>query len=300
MENRTLADIAEKYGLKISYNEKIAKYTSFGIGGECDIIIRPNCAGSIIELVNTCRSEGIPYRIFGKCSNVLISGKGLRGAVILIGNDYSDIVREGETLICAAGAPLSRVCAAARDAGLSGMEFAYGIPGTVGGGLYMNAGAYGGELKDVVLWCECLDGQGNIKRLTAPEMELSYRHSVFTGTDDIILSAAFGLSWGSKEEISAHMNEVMEKRREKQPLEYPSAGSTFKRPEGHFAAKLIEDSGLKGYTVGGAQVSEKHSGFVINRNNASFEDVVQIVKDIKERVFKDSGIMLECEMLIIE
>ena len=300
MSYGTIADIAEKHGAKIFFDENIAKYTSFGIGGKCDVIVLPNSADCISELVKECRSSGIRHCIFGKCTNVLVSDNGLRGVVIIIGSDFSEVRRDGDRLICDAGAPLLKICNAAKNESLTGLEFAYGIPGSAGGALYMNAGAFGGEMKDVVLYCEYLDDDGTVKRMDIADMQLSYRHSVFCGTGKVILTVCFELQKGSKEEISAKMNDIMSRRREKQPLEYPSAGSTFKRPEGHFAAKLIEDSGLKGFTVGGAQVSEKHSGFVINRGGATAEDVKELIGKIKEKVFEDSGVMLECEMLIVE
>lgn len=295
-----IADVAAKYGAEILYNEKLAKYTSFGIGGECDVLLMPNSAECVHEAVSQCRKNGIRYYIFGKCTNVLVSDDGLRGVVIMINGSFSSVRREGNSLICDAGAALSKICTTARDESLSGLEFAFGIPGSAGGAVYMNAGAYGGEMKDVVSYCDYLDTDGGIKRMDVKEMQLSYRHSAFTGTDRVILSVCFTLAEGNKDEISAKMNETMQKRREKQPLEYPSAGSTFKRPDGYFAAKLIEDSGLKGYTVGGAQVSEKHSGFVINKGGATAEDVKNIVRDIKEKVFACSGVKLECEVLYME
>ena len=286
------AEIAGKYDSDYAADESIARYTSFGIGGRCGIIVKPSCVECIAELVRSCRERSVPYYIFGRCSNVLITDKGLDAVIILISSAFSGIRRVGDSLICEAGAPLSKICVTAREEGLTGMEFAYGIPGTIGGGLYMNAGTYGGELKDVVTYCKCIDKEGNIIRVDAADMELSYRNSRFMRSGEIILEAGIKLSKGNKDEISEKMDSLMAKRKEKQPLEYPSAGSTFKRPEGYFAAKLIE--------AGGAQVSEKHSGFVINRNNASFSDVKQVVEKVKEIVFAKTGIMLECEMLIIE
>lgn len=300
MDYGKIAGIAEKYGAKILFDENIAKYTSFNIGGVCDAVVMPNSSECIAEIISCCRSAGIRYYVFGKCTNVLISDNGLRGVVIIIGNDHSGIKREGTRLICDSGAPLSKICGAAKNEGLCGLEFAYGIPGTAGGALYMNAGAYGGEMKDVVLYCDYLDSDGTVKRMENADMQLSYRHSVFCGSDKVILSVCFGLSEGNKDEIAAKMAETMQKRRDKQPLEYPSAGSTFKRPEGHFAAKLIEDSGLKGFTVGGAQVSEKHSGFVINRGGATAADVERLVEEIRKKVYADSGVMLETEILKVE
>jgi len=297
LEYGSIADIAKKHGARISYNEIIAPYTSFNIGGVCDVIVVPNSAECICEIVSECREKGIRYYFLGKCTNILVSDDGLRGVVIIAGGDYNSVRREGNDLICDAGASLTRICNTAKNESLTGMEFAYGIPGSAGGGLYMNAGAFGGEMKDVVLYCDYLDTDGSIKRMGKEEMQLSYRHSIFTGTDRIILSVCFELEPGVKDEIAAKMNDIMQRRRDKQPLEYPSAGSTFKRPDGAFAARLIQDSGLKGYVVGGAQVSEKHSGFVINRGGATCDDVCRIIDDIKEKVYADSGIQLECELI---
>lgn len=292
--------VAAKYGAEIHHNAGIAKYTSFNIGGSCDVIVMPNSADCIKELVTVCRESGTEYHVFGKCTNVLISDKGLRGVVILIGGSYSGIRRDGCTLICDAGASLSKICCTARDEGLTGLEFAYGIPGSAGGALYMNAGAYGGEMKDAVLYCDYLDTDGSVRRMNREDMALSYRRSAFSGSGKIILSVCFGLEEGDKAAISEAMNDVMRKRREKQPLEYPSAGSTFKRPEGYFAAKLIEDSGLKGCSVGGAQVSEKHSGFIVNKGGATFDDVTSLISEVRKKVLETSGVKLECEVLIVE
>ena len=300
MDYGSVEKLAGKYGAKTAFNERIAPYTSFAIGGECDVIVQPNSAECAAEIVKECRKSGVRYYILGKCTNILVADSGLRGVVIMLGSEFSGVRREGDRLICDAGAPLTKICSTARNESLSGLEFAYGIPGTAGGGLYMNAGAFGGEMKDVVLYCDYLDTDGTVRRMENEEMQLSYRHSAFTGSDKVILSVCFGLRPGDKDEITAGMNEIMHRRRDKQPLEYPSAGSTFKRPEGAFAAKLIEDSGLKGYTVGGAQVSEKHSGFVINRGGATCGDVKRIIEDIKEKVYADSGIMLECELIALE
>lgn len=301
MNIELIEKIAEKYGAEYIRNEKLAKYTSFEIGGCCDILVKPNSADCLKDILKICRDNGINYYILGRGSNVLISDKGLKGAVILLSSDFSEIRQPDDCrIICAAGASLTKVCAFARNNSLTGLEFAYGIPGSVGGALYMNAGAYGGEMKDVVESCFYLDENSELKEMSASEMELSYRHSVFGGKNYVITAVCFKLQKGDKAEISAKMSELMEKRRSKQPLEYPSAGSTFKRPEGDFAARLIEASGLKGYTCGGAQVSEKHSGFVINKDNASFEDVMNVIKDVKEKVYADSGVMLECEVLIMK
>lgn len=300
MDYSKVFEIAEKYGAKTLSDEPMKGYTTFCIGGKADVLISANSVECVCEIIEYCKENNIKYYIFGKGSNILVSDNGLKGVVILISGDFSAIERDGDVLVCEAGASMSKLCLTAKDNSLTGLEFAYGIPGTVGGGLYMNAGAYGGELKDVVLYCDYLDNDGSVKRMYKDEMELSYRHSAFSGTDKVILKVAVKLSVGDKQAISDRMNEIMNKRREKQPLEYPSAGSTFKRPVGDFAGRLIEASGLKGYSCGGAEVSTKHSGFVVNKGGATFDDVINVVNGVKEKVYKDSGVMLECEILVIE
>lgn len=303
MSYKKIEEICIEYKANYLYDEPLADYTSFKIGGKCDIIVKPNCVDCLREILLCCRKNDIKYYIFGKGSNVLVSDKGLRGVVILLTSDFSKIWQDkddNEVIYCSAGASLSKLCLYAKDRSLTGLEFAYGIPGSVGGALYMNAGAFGGEMKDIVESCFYLDEDFGLKEMKASDMALSYRHSVFCDKKYIIVSVSIRLKKGVFSEIEEKMNDIMERRREKQPLDYPSAGSTFKRPEGDFAARLIEASGLKGYTCGGAQVSEKHSGFVINRNNATFDDVINVVEGVKKKVFQDSGITLECEMLIIE
>ena len=199
-----------------------------------------------------------------------------------------------------AGTSLKKLCNSALDNSLTGLEFAYGIPGTVGGAVFMNAGAYDGEVKDVIVSCETVDMNGNVKKYTKDEMDLSYRHSAFQSKDEIIVSAVFELKKGDKDLISEKMNDLMSRRKDKQPLEYPNAGSTFKRPVGQFAGKLIQDCGLRGFAVGGAMVSEKHCGFVINNNNATCEDVTSLISQVQEKVLKETGFFLECEVKILK
>lgn len=292
--------IAAKYGAEFLYNEPLSKYTTFRIGGSCDALVKPVNAECLREILGYCKKSGIRTFLFGRGSNILVSDRGLRGLVIILSDAFSDISADGARLLCSAGASLNKACLAARDNALTGMEFAYGIPGTVGGALYMNAGAYGGEMKDIVEYCDYLDEENTECRMTAEEMSLSYRHSIFCEKKYTILRVCFKLEQGEKEEISLRMNELMAKRKKSQPLEYPSAGSTFKRPKGDYAARLIEASGLKGFSAGGAQVSEKHSGFVVNKGNATSEDVLNVVEAVKKKVFEDFGVMLECEMLVLE
>ena len=293
--------ICEKYDTEFKYDEELSDYTSFHIGGKCDILVKPKNADCIAEILECCRKNNIKYYILGKGSNVLVSDNGLRGVVIAVSSEMTNVwLTDDEHIYCDAGASLSKVCALAKENSLTGLEFAYGIPGSVGGALYMNAGAYGGEMKDVVEYCVYLDEELKLRQMDVGDMNLSYRHSIFCEKNYVIIGVVLKLSKGDKSEITAKMSELMEKRRSKQPLEYPSAGSTFKRPEGDFAARLIEVSGLKGYSCGDAQVSEKHSGFVVNKGNATFDDVMNVVKAVKEKVYADSGVMLECEILILE
>ena len=232
----------------------------------------------------------------GNGSNLLVSDGGIEGAVISL-SGINGISYDGEKITCGAGAMLSSVCLKALSLSLTGLEFAYGIPGTAGGALYMNAGAYGGQMADVIESAECLTASGEIKTLKKEDMRLGYRSSVFKKGGLIIISLTLALKKGDKAEIKAEMDELLNRRKQKQPLEYPSAGSTFKRPEGYFAGALIEKNGLKGLTVGGAQVSEKHAGFVINRGGATAADVKALIGKIQKKVFENDGVMLEPEVI---
>lgn len=300
MNYASLESLCRAVGVKYVRNQQLSQYTSMKIGGECDILVQPDSENALREIIGLCRRENIPFFILGKGSNVLVSGKGYRGCIILISKEMSEIRTEGNKITAAAGACLSSVCIAALENGLAGMEFAYGIPGSVGGALYMNAGAYGGEMKDIAVSCRYIGEDGRLREMKAEDMRLSYRHSIFAERSYVITSVTMELKKGDPAEIKAKMEELMQRRRDKQPLEFPSCGSTFKRPEGCFAAALIEECGLKGCSVGGAQVSEKHSGFVINRSGATFEDVTALVEHIKKTVYEKKGIELECEMLILE
>lgn len=277
----------------------LSDYTSFGIGGRFPLMIEASSSEALAELIPMMKKDNIPYYVIGKGSNLLAADNDFGMVFIHIGKGMNSISADGNRLICSAGAALSTVCAKARDLSLTGMEFAYGIPASVGGAVYMNAGAYGGEIKDIIVSAETVDADGNIRTFQKDEMELSYRHSIFCGGKYIITKAVFELCKGNEQEITARMNELTAKRREKQPLEYRSAGSTFKRPEGAYAAALIEQCGLKGFTVGGAQVSMKHSGFVINTGNATFNDVMAVISHVKKTVADQTGYELECEPEII-
>ncbi len=299
MKYSAIETVCRESGSPCVRGSAIAPYTSMKIGGECDLFCEPSGEDALRAVLRACRSEGIPYFILGRGSNVLFSGNGFRGCIVHIGKMLGGISAAGDIVTAGAGESLSAVCLAALERGLSGMEFAYGIPGSVGGALYMNAGAYGGEMKDVVTSCRCIRADGSIADIPAEEMKLRYRGSIFSEGGYVILSVSFKLCKGDREAIKARMDDLMSRRREKQPLEYPSCGSTFKRPEGYFAAALIEECGLKGCSVGGAQVSEKHSGFVINKGGATFEDVTALVEHIKKTVLERKGVALECEMLIV-
>ena len=296
MNAEALADFLENENIEYRQNEPMRAHTTFKIGGEADIFIIPASPAALIYAVKKCNELEISYFILGNGSNLLVSDGGIEGAVISL-SGINGISSDGEKITCGAGAMLSSVCLKALSLSLTGLEFAYGIPGTAGGALYMNAGAYGGQMADVIESAECLTASGEIKTLKKEDMRLGYRSSVFKKGGLIIISLTFALKKGDKAEIKAEMDELLNRRKQKQPLEYPSAGSTFKRPEGYFAGALIEKNGLKGLTVGGAQVSEKHAGFVINRGGATAADVKALIGKIQKKVFENDGVMLEPEVI---
>ena len=265
-----------------------------------DVAAKERLAALCQLLVGFVQREGVDSWYIGNGSNLLVSDKGLNGIAILLDSGFDgEIEVDGTVLLAPAGKKLSAVCAAACAAGLTGLEFAYGIPGSVGGAVYMNAGAYGGEMKDRLLWVEYLAPTGEIVRLEGEQMGLSYRHSCFMEEGmqgSCIVRAAFGLQRGEKAAIQSEMDRILNQRRQKQPLEYPSAGSTFKRPQGAFAAQLIDECGLKGFTVGGAQVSKKHAGFVINTGKATCADVLELTRQVQECVQEKTGYLLELEV----
>ncbi len=280
-------------------NEPMKNHTSFKIGGPADIFITPGTKEKIKKSIDFCAISEIPYMIVGNGSNLLISDDGIRGAVIHIGSGLCKISVNNDIITCESGAKLSSLCQFAYEHSLSGLEFAYGIPGSVGGAVYMNAGAYGGEIKDVILSASYYDEKKGFCECLRNDMELSYRHSIFSEKNLCITEASFLLHQASKDDIKEKMNELMARRKEKQPLNLPSAGSTFKRPPGHYASALIEQCGLKGSRIGGACVSEKHSGFVVNDGDATCDDVKRLIEFIKQRVYKETGVMLECEVLMV-
>lgn len=300
MNTEQLCILARKLGCRILINRKLRDFTTFRVGGECPVIIEINSENSLAELVKFSNQNRLRTMVIGKGSNMLCDDKGFDGAVFLMGNEFSKIrLIDDVTVEAEAGCPLIRLCRFALENSLGGLEFAYGIPGTVGGAVYMNAGAYGGEIKNVIQSARAADADGNISEFSKEEMELSYRTSIFQRRNSIITKAVFKLHKAEKSEIEARMNELMARRKEKQPLEYPNAGSTFKRPQGQFAGKLIQDCGLKGVSIGGAQVSEKHSGFVINTGNATSDDIKRLIEKVQQTVLEKTGYFLECEVRII-
>ena len=281
---------------RIYKEEPMKMHTTFRVGGNADYFVVPKTEEEVKNIVNLCKKEEMPYFVLGNGSNLLVGDKGYRGVIIEICKEMNQIEVQGDSLSVQAGALLSKVGSAALEAGLTGFEFASGIPGTMGGAVFMNAGAYGGEMKDVLSEVTVLDESGEVRSLKKEELELGYRTSIVAKKGYVVLSARVALQPGDKEKIKARMQELKIQRTTKQPLEYPSAGSTFKRPEGYFAGKLIADSGLRGFQVGGAQVSEKHCGFVINKDNATASDVVELMNQVIARVQKVFGVTLEPEV----
>lgn len=279
-------------------NEIMKNHTSFKIGGNADYFIECDCADCLKTVFEGLKKHNVPYLVLGKGSNLLMSDKGYRGAIISL-SGFDNITIENDNITAGAGLSLAKLCVSAFENGLTGLEFAYGIPGSVGGALYMNAGAYGGEMSQVVLSATVLDKDGTIREIDLCDMELGYRTSIFKTDGSIILSVKFGLEKGDKVNIKAQMDDFMNRRKSKQPLEFPSAGSTFKRPTGHFAGALIEKNNLKGVSVGGAMVSEKHAGFVINYDNATAEDVKSLMQKIQDVVLKNDGVKLEPEVIFV-
>ena len=284
--------------MRLMKEELMAKHTTFRIGGPAEVYACPN-PEQLPALLEAAKKENAEVTVIGNGSNLLVGDKGIRGLVIEIGSGMNDIRVEGTKIVAGAGALLSKVANEAVAAGLGGMEFAAGIPGSIGGAVTMNAGAYGGEMKDILESVKVIDPEGMMHTLSVEELDLSYRHSCIMEKGGIVVEATIKLEKKPEEEIRAQMADLRNRRVEKQPLEYPSAGSTFKRPEGYFAGKLIMDAGLRGYTVGGAQVSEKHCGFVINHANATAADVRQLMQDVKEKVKEQFGVELEPEVKMI-
>lgn len=295
-----IINAATLHGSKYTENADMRKYTTFRIGGPCKLLLEPNSVDALSDILKACKAEGIKPIVLGNGSNVLIRDEGIDGVVIVMGDEFSKIEYAGNNLVKAqAGAKLINLCRFALEYSLGGLEFAFGIPGTVGGAAFMNAGAYGGEMKDVVWVVNHMDLDGNKGSFQGSQLDFSYRHSAYVDSDLIITSVIFHLEADNADAIKNHMDDVHVKRKAKQPLDYPSAGSTFKRPEGYFAAALIDECGLKGYKVGGAQVSEKHAGFVINIGDATSADVLKLMSDVQTKVKEEKGVDLEPEVRII-
>jgi UDP-N-acetylmuramate dehydrogenase len=292
---------------QILLNEKMSARTTFRTGGTADIFVETDTAEELRNVLKVLKSMGISrlnrdFYLLGNGSNVLVSDSGIRGIVLHMSRKSASVrlsESDENTLICSAGATLALIARTAYENSLTGFEFAAGIPGSLGGAIVMNAGAYDGEMKQVVKSVRLMTTDGDIVTKSNDEMKFSYRHSILKEEDFIVLEAAIGLSKGQKAEIKEKMDDLAERRRDKQPLDYPSAGSTFKRPEGYFAAKLIDDAGLRGYSVGGARVSDKHCGFVINSGNATSSDIYTLIRKVQEKVKSSSGVSIEPEVILL-
>lgn len=296
-----LINYIKSFGGKYLENEPMSSHTTFKIGGCAKVMFFPKSSEEAANVIRFCRAGGIRYMAVGNGSNLLVSDDGIDACVICFGSDYGNIKLLGDDVIYAqSGASLMRVCRFALDNGLSGLEFAFGIPGSCGGAAFMNAGAYGGEMKDVLFKCEHIDKSGNLGSLSGDELGLSYRHSAYYNNGCVITGLYMKLKKGNKTEIKSKMDDFLQRRKDKQPLEYPSAGSTFKRPSGYFAGALIEECGLKGKSVGGAQISKKHAGFVINTGGATCSDVLKLCGECADIVYEKKGIKLEMEIRVTE
>ncbi|MEB3028184.1 UDP-N-acetylmuramate dehydrogenase [Parvimonas micra] len=285
----------------VRYDEPLKNHTTFKIGGNCIALIEPREVSDIVETIKICRENSIKFFVIGNGSNLLVPDEGYNGVIIKLKGEFSTIQVEGEYLIVNSGARLSEVYTVAYENSLTGFEFASGIPGTIGGAIYMNAGAYGGEMKDIVESVEVLDLDNfELRELKNKELEFSYRKSIIQRRNYIVTTIKLKLQKGNKEKINAVYEDLRERRNSKQPLNFGSAGSTFKRPEGHFASKLIEDAGLKGYHINDAWVSEKHSGFIVNKGNASFKEVMELIEYVQKVVFEKFGVKLETEVRILK
>ena len=293
--------VIEEIGCGCLIDEPMSRHTTFRIGGGADRFLTVQNKEQLTALLRTLEREKIPWLLLGNGSNLLVSDKGIRGAVLTLGGEFAEteLLPDGKTVRAGAAAMLSSLCAFARDKGLSGLEFAWGIPGSVGGAAYMNAGAYGGEMKDVIQSVTHMTSDGEIVTLPAEKLDLSYRHSRYTGGRDIVLWVEYGLKPGDPKEIAGKMDDLMKRRKEKQPYDMPSAGSVFKRPQNGYAAAMIEECGLKGKQVGGAQVSPKHAGFIVNTGGATCEDVLNLIEEIKETVKEQTGTELEREVCAV-
>lgn len=301
MENTAIIyNLAKILGCDARKDEPMSRHTTFKIGGNAEAYIKVNNLSKLSTILKECKTSDVDYMILGNGSNVLVSDEGIDGVVIRLDGEFRQIALLDETTIyCGAGASLAYLCKFALKNGLSGLEFAWGIPGTVGGAVFMNAGAYDGEMKTVVHSVSHISKDGEIGRIENKDMQFGYRTSVYRSNDCIITGVTVKLKKAPVDEIQAKMDDYLSRRSSKQPLEFPSAGSVFKRPEGNYAGALIEQCGLKGKMIGGAQVSEKHAGFIINRSNARAEDVRALIKEVQKTVNKETGYTLDCELIIL-
>lgn len=296
---RKLAEALRAMGQdRLLENEPMSRHTTFRVGGPADLMFLPASAQELCDALRLAREAGVPAQVLGNGSNLIVRDGGIRGLTIVLGEHFSDIRVEGKRICAQAGALLSRVAAAAMEAGLSGLEFAGGIPGTLGGGCAMNAGAYGGQISDVLVSAEVLLG-GEVRTLSLEEMQMGYRTTLPLREGGVVLSACFELERDDSDAIQSRMKELNARRRDKQPLNLPSAGSTFKRPEGHFAGALIEGCGLKGCAIGAAQVSQKHAGFIVNTGGATAKDILQLIAHVQAVVRRETGVELEPEVKIM-
>lgn len=296
-----LDNAAREAGCEVLENEPMSRRTTFRIGGPADRLYRIGTSDQLQKLLPLLEREKIPFLVVGNGSNLLVSDKGIRGAALSLEGEFKElrVLPDGRTIRAGAGAMLASLCALARDRGLSGLEFAWGIPGSVGGAVYMDAGAYGGETRDVAVSVTHMDRLGRVETVAGEALGFSYRQSRYTGGSDVILHGDFELRPGDPAEIASKMEELMARRKEKQPYDMPSAGSVFKRPQNGYAAALIEECGLKGRSVGGAQVSPKHAGFIVNTGGASCRDVLELIGIIQRTVYEKTGIQLEREVKLI-
>ena len=301
----TFDDIRKEFGDRIpgvciEEDVPMAQYTSFRAGGKARMMVVPADAEQLSAVLGVLSGSGVQYMVLGNGTNILVKDSGYDGVIVKIGSGFDYVRQEGCRLVCGSGTRMSVAAKAALEGGLSGFEFASGIPGFTGGAVFMNAGAYGGEMKDILRRAKIVSKDGSREfYMTADELEMGYRHTKLHDTGDIVTEVEFVLEEGNRTQIKAKMSELMEKRNSRQPVNFPSAGSFFKRPEGYFAGKLIQDAGLKGLSVGGAQVSELHSGFIINRGGATATDILQLMEIVQARVFDEFGVRLETEVRII-
>lgn len=293
-------ELFEKLDCTVLRNEPMSNHTSFKIGGPADLFIEVDTEQSLLEIINILNEFNIPFFLLGNGSNLLISDTGIRGAVLKLNKDFINVKLIGrKKIVCGAGISLAKLCLFAENNSLSGAEFLWGIPGTAGGAVFMNAGAYGQEIKNIITSSSHITNQGKKVELHKDEMDLSYRYSIYSQTKNIITTVKFELIESNQVHIRELMDNLMKRRKDKQPLEYPSAGSVFKRPAGNFAGALIGDCGLKGKTIGGAMISEKHAGFIINLGNATCQNVLDLIEFIKSTVFEKTGVLLETEIKVL-